>query len=144
MEKSKKKNAEENVKIAIALNELRKMIAERVPTKDEVVPDEENIAKDPVMNDAFDIDIFFSRKSGMRRSLQLITSNATGNEKAGMTDEAAIKISCITALCSLCDTMLANKELCMSENDILIFMSSWLQQHNISPLSLITGSDKDA
>ena len=104
------------------LDELRELTRDLTPTKNEKVPKSENLAASK-LNKIFDIDIFYSRKPGMRRSVQLITSGAE--------DSDYVKLSCLTALASLCDTMIANKQLNVSEEDIVKFMVGWMDMHHI-------------
>jgi len=112
-----KKEKDEIYNLSILVNELRELLRNNVPTKDEVVPDSDNLAKSD-MDKVFDIDIFFSRKPGMRRSVQLISSNSEGT---------GVKLSCMVALASLCDTMVSNKELNVDEGDIIQFMLTWIE-----------------
>ena len=113
-------------KILKTLNSLREQLKDMVPTKNDVIPDDENLATKDI-DEHFDIDIFFSRKPGMRRSIQLITSNCEGDD---------VKVSCLTAMASLCDTLIANKQLNVTEQDIALFMQAWLEMHDIDILAL--------
>lgn len=101
--------------------QLREIAMEMTPTKDDVVPDEENLAKDKRMNKEFDIDIFYSRRPGMRRSLQIISPGCTKKE--------SIKLSCLTAMGSLLDTLIANKELNVTKEDVAQLLLYWLETH---------------
>lgn len=112
----------DETRIEELLEEMRQITFRNSSTRDEIVSDEENIALSD-LDKYFDIDIFFSRKPGMRRSIQLISS--------GSDDENCVKLSCMTALASLCDTMISNKQLNMTEKDIIDFMVMWLDMHNI-------------
>lgn len=132
---NKKEKAKIELELLMRINSLRKYISDNVSTKDEIVPDDEDLSKSD-LDDLFDIDIFFSRKPGMRRSVQLIMSDAT--------DLRCFKISVLTMLASLCDTLVSKEHhnsFDMDEEDILLFMSSWLESHNINPMALV--SDKD-
>lgn len=124
---NKKEKARIELELLMRVNSLRKYIGDNVSTKDEIVPDDEDLSKSS-LDDLFDIDIFFSRKPGMRRSVQLISS--------GLDDPRAVKLSCITALASLCDSMVANKPLNVTEEDIVTFMASWLKLHNIKAFTV--------
>jgi hypothetical protein len=103
------------------VNELRELALDNVATKNDKVPDKEDLSKSKV-DSIFDIDIFFSRKPGMRRSVQLITSNNKDKEN--------LRVSCMTALASLCDTMVTNN--LVELKDIILFMTLWGDMHNIS------------
>lgn len=113
---------EDNKKVEKLLNELRKFTLKNSSTKDEIVSNEEDLSKS-YLDEIFDIDIFFSRKPGMRRSVQLISS---GND-----DSTSNKISFMTALASLCDTAVSVEQLDISEEDIVRFMIGWLDMHKI-------------
>lgn len=104
---------------------LREIAFNNSPTKNDKVPKEQDLSKSNV-DKIFDIDIFFSRKPGMRRSVQLISS--------GSKDKDSVRLSCMTALASLCDTMVSNNLL--SEKDIVLFMSAWLDMHKIAVMDL--------
>ena len=111
-----------NEQIFEKIEELRELLRNNVSTKDEKIPRAEDLSKSK-LDKFFDIDIFFSRKPGMRRSIQLISSEAE--------DDDCVKLSCLTALASLCDTMIANKPLNITEEDIVKFMIGWLDMHHI-------------
>jgi len=111
-----------NNRLEELFQELREMAFDKSSTKDDKVPKSQDISAGR-LDELFDIDIFFSRKPGMRRSIQIITSGAK--------DDDYIKLSCLTALASLCDTMIANKPLNVTEKDIVSFMISWLDMHHI-------------
>ena len=104
---------------------LREIAFNNSPTKNDKVPKEQDLSKSDVDN-IFDVDIFLSRKPGMRRSVQLISSDSKNKD--------SVRISCMTALASLCDTMVSNNLL--SEKDIILFMSMWLDMHHISVMDL--------
>ena len=101
---------------------MREIAFRNSPTRDEKVPRSQNLAVGP-MDTMFDIDVFFSRKPGMRRSIQLISSEAE--------DDDCVKLSCLTALASLCDTMIASEPLNITEEAIVKFMVGWLDVHHI-------------
>lgn len=105
------------------LTPLREYVKENVETKNEVVPDDEDFSKGPLDN-VYDIDIFLSRKPGMRRSVQLITSGAKNKQH--------VRVSAITALFSLADNMTSHKALGVSVIDVINGFLLWLNQHNIS------------
>ena len=65
----------------------------------------------------------FSEFSSTKFSRQLISSEAK--------DDDCVKLSCLTALASLCDTMIDSKPLNITEEDIVKFMISWLDVHHI-------------
>lgn len=113
---------DDNIRIEELLQEMRDITFRNSLTKDEVVPKSEDLSAGK-LDEMYDIDIFFSRKPGMRRSIQLISS--------GVDDDDCIKLSCMTALASLCDTMIANKPLNITEEDIVRFMIGWLDMHHI-------------
>ena len=113
---------DDNIRIEQLMQEMREITFRNSSTRDEVIPrsQDSSVGK---MDSMFDIDIFFSRKPGMRRSIQLISSSAE--------DDNYVKLSCLTALASLCDTMIANKPLNVTEEDIVKFMIGWLDMHHI-------------
>lgn len=113
---------DDNTRMMELLQEIRDIAFRNSPTRDEKVPRSQNLAVGP-MDTMFDIDIFFSRKPGMRRSIQLISSEAK--------DDDCVKLSCLTALASLCDTMIDSKPLNITEEDIDKFMVGWLDVHHI-------------
>lgn len=113
---------DDNIRIEELLQEMRDITFRNSLTKDEVVPKSEDLSAGK-LDEMYDIDIFFSRKPGMRRSIQLISSGAD--------DDDCVKLSCMTALASLCDTMIANKPLNITEEDIVRFMIGWLDMHHI-------------
>ena len=112
----------DSIRVTELLQEMREIAFRNSPTRDEKVPRSQNLAVGPT-DTMFDIDMFFSRKPGMRRSIQLISSEAK--------DDYCVKLSCLTALASLCDTMIANKPLNITEEDIVKFMIGWLDMHHI-------------
>lgn len=112
----------DNTRMMELLQEIRDIAFRNSPTRDEKVPRSQNLAVGP-MDTMFDIDVFFSRKPGMRRSIQLISSEAE--------DDDCVKLSCLTALASLCDTMIASEQLNITEEDIVKFMVCWLDIHHI-------------
>ena len=118
----KKQEIDDNTRMMELLQEIRDRAFRNSPTRDEKVPRSQNLAVGP-MDTMFDIDIFFSRKPGMRRSIQLISSEAE--------DDYCVKLSCLTALASLCDTMIASEQLNITEEDIVKFMVGWLDVHHI-------------
>lgn len=118
----KKQEIDDNTRMMELLQEIRDIAFRNSPTRDEKVPRSQNLAVGP-MDTMFDIDIFFSRKPGMRRSIQLISSEAE--------DDYCVKLSCLTALASLCDTMIASEPLNITEEDIVKFMVGWLDIHHI-------------
>lgn len=118
----KKQEIDDNTRMMELLQEIRDIAFRNSPTRDEKVPRSQNLAVGP-MDTMFDIDIFFSRKPGMRRSIQLISSEAE--------DDYCVKLSCLTALASLCDTMIASEQLNITEEDIVKFMVGWLDIHHI-------------
>lgn len=118
----KKQEIDDNTRMMELLQEIRDIAFRNSPTRDEKVPRSQNLAVGP-MDTMFDIDIFFSRKPGMRRSIQLISSEAE--------DDDCVKLSCLTALASLCDTMIASEQLNITEEDIVKFMVCWLDIHHI-------------
>lgn len=118
----KKQEIDDNTRMMELLQEIRDIAFRNSPTRDEKVPRSQNLAVGP-MDTMFDIDIFFSRKPGMRRSIQLISSEAE--------DDYCVKLSCLTALASLCDTMIASEQLNITEEDIVKFMVGWLDVHHI-------------
>lgn len=118
----KKQEIDDNTRMMELLQEIRDIAFRNSPTRDEKVPRSQNLAVGP-MDTMFDIDIFFSRKPGMRRSIQLISSEAE--------DDYCVKLSCLTALASLCDTMIASEQLNIIEEDIVKFMVCWLDTHHI-------------
>ena len=111
----KKQEIDDNTRMMELLQEIRDIAFRNSPTRDEKVPRSQNLAVGP-MDTMFDIDIFFSRKPGMRRSIQLISSEAE--------DDYCVKLSCLTALASLCDTMIASEQLNITEEDIVKFNMS--------------------
>lgn len=113
---------DDNIRIEELLQEMREITFRNSSTRDDVIPRSEDISVGR-MDEMYDIDIFFSRKPGMRRSIQLISSEAQ--------DDDCVKLSCMTALASLCDTMIANKPLNITEEDIVRFMIGWLDMHHI-------------
>lgn len=113
---------EDEMRVEELLQEMREITLRNSSTKDEVIPEEYDLSKGE-LDEVYDLDIFFSRKPGMRRSIQLISS--------GSDNEDYIKLSCMTALASLCDTMIANKPLNVTEEDIVRFMIGWLDMHHI-------------
>lgn len=113
---------DDNIRIEELLQEMREITFRNSSTRDDVIPRSEDISVGR-MDEMYDIDIFFSRKPGMRRSIQLISSEAL--------DDDCVKLSCMTALASLCDTMIANKPLNITEEDIVRFMIGWLDMHHI-------------
>lgn len=100
------------------LSDLRKLTFDKASTRDDIVPIDEDLSKGE-FNDLFDIDIFFSRKPGMRRSVQLIKSDNL--------DKDNIRVSCMTALASLFDTMIRNNLL--TREDIMLCVYSWLENN---------------
>ena len=118
----KKQEIDDNTRMMELLQEIRDIAFRNSPTRDEKVPRSQNLAVGP-MDTMFDIDVFFSRKPGMRRSIQLISSEAK--------DDDCVKLSCLTALASLCDTMIASEPLNITEEDIVKFMVGWLDVHHI-------------
>lgn len=118
----KNQEIDDNTRMMELLQEIRDIAFRNSPTRDEKVPRSQNLAVGPT-DTMFDIDIFFSRKPGMRRSIQLISSEAE--------DDDCVKLSCLTALASLCDTMIDSKPLNITEEDIVKFMISWLDVHHI-------------
>ena len=104
------------------IDELREILRESVPTKNKPVPKDEDISLSSLDN-IFDIDIFYTRKPGMCRSLQLVASNAE--------DKEYVKLSCMTALASLCDTMINNKTLNVSKEDIARTFMGWLEANGM-------------
>lgn len=118
----KKQEIDDNTRMMELLQEIRDIAFRNSPTRDEKVPRSQNLAVGPT-DTMFDIDIFFSRKPGMRRSIQLISSEAK--------DDDCVKLSCLTALASLCDTMIDSKPLNITEEDIVKFMVGWLDVHHI-------------
>ena len=112
-------------KVEELINELRQVAFDNVPTRNDKVPESEDLSKSSFDN-LFDIDIFFSRKPGMRRSVQLITSNSE--------DKEALRLSCMTAIASLCDTMLSNKLLAIE--DLLLAMEMWKQGHGVKDFTV--------
>lgn len=90
------------------IDKLREMLKENVITKDIPITEESDLTKDDEINEIFDIDIFVSRKPGMRRSVQYISTNSP-----------YAKISFMTALCSLLDTAISSPQLDMSEDEVL-------------------------
>lgn len=118
----KKQEIDDNTRMMELLQEIRDIAFRNSPTRDEKVPRSQNLAVGP-MDTMFDIDVFFSRKPGMRRSIQLISSEAE--------DDDCVKLSCLTALASLCDTMIASEQLNITEEDIVKFMVCWLDIHHI-------------
>lgn len=118
----KKQEIDDNTRMMELLQEIRDIAFRNSPTRDEKVPRSQNLAVGPT-DTMFDIDIFFSRKPGMRRSIQLISSEAE--------DDDCVKLSCLTALASLCDTMIDSKPLNITEEDIVKFMIGWLDVHHI-------------
>lgn len=113
---------DDNIRIEQLMQEMREITFRNSSTRDEVIPRSQDLSVGK-MDSMFDIDIFFSRKPGMRRSIQLISSSAE--------DDNYVKLSCLTALASLCDTMIANKPLNVTEEDIVKFMIGWLDMHHI-------------
>lgn len=113
---------DDNIRIEQLMQEMREITFRNSSTRDEVIPRSQDLSVGK-MDTMFDIDIFFSRKPGMRRSIQLISSSAE--------DDNYVKLSCLTALASLCDTMIANKQLNVTEEDIVKFMIGWLDMHHI-------------
>ena len=111
-----------NEQIFEKIEELRELLRNNVSTKDEKIPRAEDLSKSK-LNKLFDIDIFFSRKPGMRKSIQLVSSGTDKPEN--------VQLSCMTALCGLCDTMVSNKELCMSEEEIIMAFLCWMEQHRM-------------
>lgn len=75
------------------------------------------------INEMYDLDIFFSRKPGMKSSIQIIQSSAPNKE--------ATRLSCLTAIFSLCDTLVNQKDLNVSEDDIIAGFGSWAQFHGL-------------
>ena len=115
-----------NEQILEKIEELRELLRNNVSTKNEKIPRAEDLSKsklDKKLDKLFDIDIFFSRKPGMRRSIQLVSSGTDKPEN--------VQLSCMTALCGLCDTMVSNKELNMSEKEIIIAFLCWMEQHRM-------------
>ena len=102
---------------------LRKYTQENVETKNEIIPDDEDFSKGN-LDKVYDIDIFISRKPGMRRSVQLITSGAENKQH--------VRVSAITALFSLADNMTTHEELGVTVNDIINGFLIWLEQYNLS------------
>lgn len=122
---------DDNIRIEQLMQEIREITFRNSSTRDEKVPRSQDLSVGKFDN-MFDIDIFFSRKPGMRRSIQLISSNAE--------EDDYVKISCLTALASLCDTMIANKPLNVTEEDIVKFMIGWLDMHHIKITELTKNS----
>lgn len=112
----------DNIRIMELMQEMREITFRNSSTRDEKVPRSQDLSVGK-MDEMFDIDIFFSRKPGMRRSIQLISSEADNDN--------CVKLSCLTALASLCDTMIANEPLHVTEEDIVRFMIGWLDMHHI-------------
>lgn len=104
------------------IDELREVLRDNVPTKNKQVPKNKDISLSSLDN-TFDIDIFYTRKPGMRSSLQLVASNAG--------DKEYVKISCMTALASLCDTMVNNKSLNVSKEDIVRMFLGWAEANGL-------------
>lgn len=104
------------------IDELREVLRDNVPTKNKQVPKNKDLSLSSIDN-TFDIDIFYTRKPGMRSSLQLVVSNAGDKEYA--------KISCMTALASLCNTMVNNKSLNVSKEDIVRMFLSWAEANGL-------------
>lgn len=100
------------------IDELRELTKELSPTKDEAIPRSQRLDHGKI-DKMYDIDIFFSRKPGMRRSIQFV---ASGTDKP-----EALKLSCLTAICSLCDTITRYKTLNTSKIDIAKAMISWIE-----------------
>lgn len=105
------------------------LLTDSVSTKGEKVPKEEDLSKSKLDKD-FNIDIFYSRRPGMRRSIQLISAGV---------DKDKARVSCMTALCSLADTMVASKEIPITREDIVTTFVTWMEANNIS---LINTRDK--
>jgi hypothetical protein len=106
-------------KIRNLVNEMRKLLQDTIPTKDDVVPAEEDMSKCN-MDSLYDIDIFFSRKPGMRRSVQLISCDSS-NKRASST------LSAMTAISSLLETLVSNNVL--SAEDIILLFTTYLEFH---------------
>ena len=104
------------------IDELREVLRDSVPTKNKQVPKNKDISLSSLDN-TFDIDIFYTRKPGMRSSLQLVASNVG--------DKEYVKISCMTALASLCDTMVNNKSLNVSKEDIVRMFLGWAEANGL-------------
>lgn len=103
--------------------DLREYLKNNVSTKDDKIPRGEDLSVGKV-NKLFDIDIFFSRKPGMRRSIQLITSNSKSKE--------GVKVSCLVAVASLLDTMLDQKQLGVTKEDIVKMFITWMNENGIT------------
>ena len=82
------------------LSELREIAFDLTPTRNDKVEARYDLSKDEMVNEVFDIDIFFSRKPGMRRSVQLIASYSEKQEYR--------ELSCLAAIGSLLDTFVSN------------------------------------
>lgn len=82
------------------LSELREIAFDLTPTRNDKVEARYDLSKDEMVNEVFDIDIFFSRKPGMRRSVQLIASSSDEQEYR--------ELSCLAAIGSLLDTFVSN------------------------------------
>ena len=113
-----KKKKEPIDRISYLLNELREEVRNIVPTKDEEIPEEEDLSKGE-LDSIYDIEIYFARRPGMRRSVHLITSNQ---------ENPMFRLSALTALSSICDVLVSSGKL--EESDIVMFMDSWLEMHN--------------
>lgn len=109
------KNEEKLVKL---LDDLREFVINNVESKDKVMSDEEDLSKSP-FDKLYNIDIYFSRKPGMRASVQTIMADNTSPE--------VLKVSCMTAISSLLDTM-CNKNM-LNYQDVLLFMATWIKAH---------------
>ena len=106
--------------IDILLGNLRDYLRENVPTKNKEITETADMSKG-VSDKIYDIDIFLSRKPGMRSSVQLIKSDNT--------DKEDVKVSCIVAICSLLDTLIDNKLL--DEKEVKGIFITWLSEHDL-------------
>lgn len=101
------------------LDKLREFASNNVETKNEKVSKEEDLSKGE-FDKVFDIDIFYSRKPSMRRSVQII--------KSDLLEEKAFRLSAMTAILGLCDTMVLRGLL--SKEDIKVLATA-LFEHTL-------------
>lgn len=104
------------------VDNLREKLKDSVVTKDIPISDDTNLSLSN-LDAAYDIDIFISRKPGMRRSVQYVSS--------GHKNPELFRVSFMTAICSLLDTMLTNPNVSFTEEEIVSMFDLWKYTHNI-------------
>lgn len=104
------------------IDELRELLVNNVQTRNKKISKKSDLSKNKEIDNCYDIDIFFSRKPGMRRSIQFISSNAESPEDA--------RVSVMVAIASLLDTIVAQQDkLGVSPDDICNVFAAWINNN---------------